>query len=330
MAELKIAVRLDSINGVRANAASLRKALTLVASMGASSVELCGRRLVDVSELSDTGVRTLRKILDDLNLQIASIRFPTQHGFDRIEDLDRRIDATKMAMRTAYRLGSPLVVNQIGPVPRPPQSKSSAGSLPRISASMIAGELPPPGLTVEQAAAWASSISSAANASSSLGENSPAGSSPHCTTVDPRWDTMRAVLDDLGRYGAKIGAFFAAETGTEPGAHLAELIDTSAESYIAVALNPGQLIINRFSVTEAVASLGDRIRIVNAVDGVLDLSAGRGIAVPVGQGTADFPSLIGQLEDIPYRGPFVVGRANMPEENAIQELAQSVRYLRSL
>ncbi|TWT95073.1 sugar phosphate isomerase/epimerase family protein [Neorhodopirellula pilleata] len=323
MAELKIAVRLDSIHGVRANAVSLRKALTLVASMGASGVELCGRRLIDVSELSDTGVRTLRKILDDLNLQIVSIRFPTRHGFDRIEDLDRRVDATKMAMRTAYRLGAPLVVNQIGPVPRPPQRKESSASSPRISGSMISGQMPPEGLSVEQAAAWAASIQS--------GGRTPSGASPkNDEPVDPRWNTMRAVLEDLGRYGAKVGAFFAAETGTEPGEYLAELVDTSAESYVAVALNPGQLIINRFSVPAAVRALGDRIRIVNAVDGVLDLSAGRGIAVPVGQGTADFPSLIGQLEDIPYRGPFVVGRADMPEDNAIGELAQSVQYLKSL
>ena len=51
---------------------------------------------------------------------------------------------------------------------------------------------------------------------------------------------------------------------------------------------------------------------------------------PVGQGTADFPSLIGQLEDIPYRGPFVVGRPQMNEETATAELAQSVSYLRNL
>lgn len=330
MAELKTAVRLDCIGGVRANAASLRKALLTVASMGATSVELCGRRLVDVSQLSDTGVRTLRKMLDDLNLQIASIRFPTRYGFDRVEDLDQRIDATKVAMSTAYRLGAPLVVNQIGPVPKPPVRRQGVtsparghdtsvqfDSVSRLGRMPISGEMPPAGMSVEQAAQWARS-------SQSSDLDSGEGS------TDPRWDIMRSVLDDLGRYGAKVGAFFAAETGTEPGAYLAELIDTSAESYIAVALNPGQLIINRFSVPEAVSALGDRIRIVNAVDGVLDLSAGRGVAVPVGQGTADFPALIGQLEDIPYRGPFVVGRPQMDDETATAELAQSVSYLRNL
>ncbi|SMP53941.1 Xylose isomerase-like TIM barrel [Neorhodopirellula lusitana] len=337
MAEISIAVRLDSIPGVRPNAASLRRALSQARAMGASSVEICGRGLIDVSELSDTGVRTLRKILDDLSLQVASIRFPTLHGFDRVEDLDRRIDATKQAMRTAYRLGAPLVVNQIGPVPKPPQSTQSSGSASG-SSPMVVGEMPPEGLSMEQAAAWASSMARASGLGASgavdTGTNGagPRGGSRSggAEAVDPRWDTMRSVLEDLGRFGARVGAFFAAETGTEPGEYLAKLIDTSAESYIAVALNPGQLIINRHSVSDAIAALGDRIRIVNAVDGVVDLSAGRGVAVPVGQGTADFPSLLGQLEDIPYRGPFVVGRPEMPAATAVNELVQSVNYLKNL
>lgn len=320
MAELKIAVRVDSIGGVNPSAASLRRALSWVASHGASSVELCGRKLLNVSELSDTGVRTLRKMLDDLNLQICSIRFPTRHGFDRLENLEQRIDATKAAMRAAYRLGAPLVVNQIGSVPPPPRAGGSASG----SSIGVAGAELPEGLSLAEAQAWVAGIS--ARQAGGAG----AGSAEQAAPVDPRWHTMREVLDDLGRYGARVGSFFAAETGTEPGEYLARLIDMSSESYIAVALNPGQLIINRHSVADAVTALGERIRIVNAVDGVLDLAAGRGIAVPVGQGTTDFPSLIGRLEDIPYRGPFVVGRSEMSPETSHQEIAQSVEYLRNL
>ena len=145
-------------------------------------------------------------------------------------------------MRTAYRLGSPLVVNQIGPVPKPPSRQqtgnSSSHQCVRLSPGWfrvvhraqipISGEMPPEGMSVEQAAQWALS-------------GQTAGADGNSGATDPRWDIMRSVLDDLGRYGAKVGAFFAAETGTEPGAHLAELIDTSAEAYVAVALNPGTI-----------------------------------------------------------------------------------------
>ena len=134
------------------------------------------------------------------------------------------------------------------------------------------------------------------------------------------------MLDDLGRYGAKIGAFLAAETGAEPGEKLAKILDSSADAFIAVALNPGQLIINRHNVRDAIAGLKERIQIVCAIDGVLDLAAGRGLSVPLGQGTADFPELIGLLEDIQYRGRYVVGRP----DSTTQELQQGIDYLKNL
>lgn len=334
MAEIKMGVRVDSLGEPMRSAASLRRTLSWVAATGATSVELCGRQLLDGSQLSDTAVRTVRKILDDLNLQVASIRLPTRFGFDHLPGLDRRVDATKDAMRAAYRLGAPLVVNQIGPVPPPPRVGGAARSAPSpggragsLEATVITSALPPEGLTVAEAQAWIAGASSRGNAAAS---GNPGLFDSESESVDPRWETMREVLDDLGRFGARVGAFFAAETGTEPGEHLARLIDTSSESYVAVALNPGQLIINRHSVSDAITALGDRIRIVNAVDGVLDLSAGRGIAVPVGQGTADFPSLLGQLEDIPYRGPFVVGRSEMPAATARQEIAATIEYFRNM
>jgi sugar phosphate isomerase/epimerase len=145
-------------------------------------------------------------------------------------------------------------------------------------------------------------------------------------TADPRWTSLQQVMGDLGRYGTRVGAFFAAETGSEPGETLAKLLDSAEDAFVAVALNPGQLIVNRHSVSEAINALKQRIQLVYAVDGVLDLAAGRGISVPLGQGTADFPELIGQLENVQYRGRYLVGR---PGSN-LEEVRQGVQYLRNL
>ena len=56
--------------------------------------------------MSETGLRQLRKMLDDLNLKVAALRFQTRRGYDSLDDLDRRIDATKDTMKLAYRLRS--------------------------------------------------------------------------------------------------------------------------------------------------------------------------------------------------------------------------------
>ncbi|TWU22413.1 Xylose isomerase-like TIM barrel [Novipirellula galeiformis] len=262
MAEVKVAVRIDNLR------APLRKSLQLVSAMGARAVEIDARNGIRPSELSDTGLRQLRKMLDDLDLRVASVRFPTRRGYDTPQDLDRRIEATKAAMQFAYRVGAPVVVNQIGMIP---EEKD-----------------------------------------------------------DPRYITLQSVMEDLGSYGTRIGAMFAAETGTESGETMAELLNASEDSYVAAAFNPGQLIINRHSPRDAIKALGNRIQLVCAVDGVIDLAAGRGLSVPLGQGTADFPELLGMLEDFQFRGPFVVGRREMAAETVLEELTQGVAYLRNL
>lgn len=257
MAELNLAVRLDALK------MPLRKALETASRIGASAVELDARNQIHPSQLSDTGLRQLRKILDDLNLKVGSLRFQTRRGYDNAQDLDRRVEATKSTMQLAYKLGCPVVVNSIGTIPE---------------------------------------------------------------EEDPRRASLQSVLDDLGRFGTRIGAFLAAETGSNSGETLAKILDSSPDAFVAVALNPGQLIINRFDVREAVLALKDRIQLVCAVDGVIDLAAGRGISVRLGQGTADFPELIGLLEDIQYRGRYVVGR----NDSTIDELQQGLDYLRNL
>ncbi len=248
-------------------AAGLRKSIASAAQIGGRAVQIDARRDIRPSELSATGVRQLRKMLDDCNLRVSSIRFQTRRGYDIADDLSRRIDATKEAMSMAYRLGANLVVNQIGNIP------DSADDL--------------------------------------------------------RYQTLAAVMSDLGRFGAHVGAFLAAETGTEDGQKLETLLGNDDGAYVAVALNPGKLVVNRFNVQEAIKILGARSRTVIAVDGVIDLAAGRGITVPVGQGTADFPAILAALEDFQYAGDFVVGD-DEPTTRSLAAAAETIEYLRNL
>ncbi len=263
MAELKLAVRIDSLQ------MPLQKSLEMAAKLGATSVELNARNgpaanAINPSSLSDTGLRRIHKMLDDLNLKVAALRFPTRRGYDHLQDLDRRVEATKAAMTFAYQLQAPVVINGLGAIPE--------------------------------------------------------------SHEDPRYETLKAVVDDLGRHGARVGAFFAAETGAEPGSRLIELLETSTDGFLGVALNPGQWIINQVPIAESMTDVSSRVLAVCAVDGVVDLAAGRGISVPLGEGTADFPQILGILEENQYRGPFIVGR----DGSAFDELDQGLQYLRGL
>lgn len=111
MPRLKIAVQLASLKQ------PFRRALQTAARLGASAVELDARSEARPEQLSETGLRDLRRRLDEFDLGISAISFRTRRGYDTLEDLDRRVDATKQALTMAARLRVPVVVNQVGRVP---------------------------------------------------------------------------------------------------------------------------------------------------------------------------------------------------------------------
>lgn len=260
MPELKIGIQLASLRQ------PLKQALHTAATLGASAVEVDARGELRPGELGDTGLRHIRKLLNDLGLGVCSVRFQTRRGYDVAEDLDRRITATKDALRLAHDLGSPWVVNSIG----------------------------------------------------------FAGAGPEA----PGWPLMAEALADIGRASQQLGATLLAETGTESGADLSQLIAALPEGSIGVDLNPGNLIVNGFRADEAVAALGQHIFHVHAHDAVRDTARGRGLEVQLGRGSADFPALLGALEERGYRGYFTIERT--VGDDPLTEVAQAVKYLRRL
>ena len=148
------------------------------------------------------------------------------------------------------------------------------------------------------------------------------------TCEGPEWDMLIDVLSQLGKYSQRAGAFLAAETGSESSEVLAKLLAALPEGSIGVTLNPGNLIVNSFSASEALTHLGQNIMYVRAKDGVRDLAQGRGLEVPLGRGSVDFPEIIGRLEEFGYRGFFTVLRENSTDP--VNEIAMSVEYLKNI
>jgi sugar phosphate isomerase/epimerase len=260
MPPLNIAVQLRSLR------MPFRQALLAAKRLGAAAVEVDARGEINPRELSQTGLRQLRKQFDDLSLRVAAVGFRTRRGYDVADELQQRLEATKDAMRFAHALGAPLVVNQVGRVPDKPEGRA--------------------------------------------------------------WQSLLEVLADLGAYGQHIGALLAAETGSESGADLARLSAALPAGAMVVALNPGNLIINGFAPLDAVAALGGEIAYVRAKDGVRDLAQGRGVEVPLGRGAADFPALMGALEEHSYRGAWCIERERC--DDPMSEIGAAVNFLRSL
>jgi sugar phosphate isomerase/epimerase len=205
-------------------------------------------------------------LLDDAGLVVCAVSFITRRGYNDMDELDRRIAATKDAMRMAYELRSPIVVNRIGRVP--------------------------------------------------------------ADAEDPSWKLLIETLTDLGRHSDRAGATLCARTGSEEGERLVKLIDALPTGSLGVDYDPASLIVAGYSPRDSLAALASHVRHVHARDAVRDPLAGRGVETPLGRGLADFPELLGLLENVNYRGWFTVERQH--SDDPAKELASAIEYLRNL
>jgi sugar phosphate isomerase/epimerase len=258
--QIKLGVELASLK------LPLKQALLTAAELGAAAVEIDARRELRPEDLSQTGVRHVRKMLEDLNLRACAVSFRTRRGYHVVENLEARVDATKRAMRLAYDLGASVVVNHIGRVPPPSETNATS--------------------------------------------------------------TMVEALSDLGRYGQRVGALLAAETGTESGEELARLISRLPPGALGIDFNAANLIKNGHSPRAAMEALAPHVLHIHATDATRDLALGQGIEVALGQGNAEFPELLGILEEHQYRGYITVARRD--SDDPVGAVRQGLEFLRNL
>lgn len=162
-----------------------------------------------------------------------------------------------------------------------------------------------------------------------LGANVVVNSAGHIDTaeISPSREILRGVLSDLGKYSQRVGAMLALETGAESLTTLGQLVDSLPQASVGIALNPGNLIVNGFSLDD-LPSVAQHVMLVHAKDGLPDRARGRGTQVPLGQGLAEFPRIMACLAEHSYRGCYIVERDMASDP--ISEFGASIKYLKSL
>jgi sugar phosphate isomerase/epimerase len=274
---LKIAVQTTCL------AQPLRQALHTAARVQADGVQIDLRQELPPAELSDTALRQVRKLLDDLNLRVGSTAFPTRRGYANPEDLDRRIEATVEAMRASSRLNARVLLITLGPIPdpEPPTSEPTFG---------------------------------VARSETTQGLESR--------------ETLVEALTALAMQANRHGVQLALQCPTVHPADFKSLLEELPEGLVGADLSPADLILNGQDPRRYAETLGPRILHTFANDAVRGLGGAAGNDVELGRGTADFPELLGILEEYDYRNWITVQRrsARRPAE----DIADAIHFLRSL
>lgn len=94
-----------------------RDSLKIAHSLGVDGVEVDGRYGLSPDEVSSSGLRQIRKWLDDFGLRVSAVSFPTRRGYGDSAALEARVTATKAAMQLAYDLGAKLLTIHVGEIP---------------------------------------------------------------------------------------------------------------------------------------------------------------------------------------------------------------------
>lgn len=119
---------------------------------------------------------------------------------------------------------------------------------------------------------------------------------------DPRRTLLVEVLTDLGAWGQRAGAVFAAEVGRAGPGDVLALLDELPDGAIGCHLVTGAALVHGHDPVAAVHALGHRIVHVHATDAIAGAYAGRGRSVVLGTGQVGLPEVLAALDEQGYRG----------------------------
>ena len=142
---------------------------------------------------------------------------------------------------------------------------------------------------------------------------------------DPRFSLLTDALLTLGQHGDRVGATLALETGQEDPETLDAYLGKMNTGGLAVAFNPGFLLVHGRDPYGAARLLRSRIVCVHATD------ARRGLSprlVAVGRGDLDWLEMIAVFAEIEYRGFLTIDVE--PGPNAANDATAGVAFLKRL
>jgi L-ribulose-5-phosphate 3-epimerase len=144
----------------------------------------------------------------------------------------------------------------------------------------------------------------------------------------PRGARLRDSLLTVGRFGDRVGARLALETGLESGAALASFLRDLDTGGLGANLDPANLLEHGFDPYDSGRALQGRILHSHAKDVRRCSSSQAAREVPLGQGDIDWVKYVGVLEEVGYRGWLIVECES--GANRLSDVAEGVAFLRRL
>jgi sugar phosphate isomerase/epimerase len=261
---------------------------------------------LDLTELSDTGRREFRRLLEAQAQQLVGLRHDVGNkGIGPGADVDRELSQLRRVMEAAKGLGTPLVCVDVGPLPAPAVTETPK---PTVTPAMAGLILLPDGNAPETRPQTATR---------------PASSPPDPGVVSE----VDAALVEVGRLADRVGVVLALRSELSSLAALERALRAADCPWFGVDLDPAAVLGDEWELDETFSRLGPHVRHVRARDALRGAER-RTKPAPIGRGGTDWAQLLANLRDADYQGWVTVDPTDLSDRAAAA--TQAATFLRSL
>jgi sugar phosphate isomerase/epimerase len=148
---------------------------------------------------------------------------------------------------------------------------------------------------------------------------------------DPLFPDVVKAVREIAEYLQNLGLEFWFETGQETPVTMLRLIRSVGTANLGINLDPANLILyGKANPIDALDVFGTYVRNVHAKDGLYPTDPMcLGNETKLGQGRVRFPELSRRLDQLGFKGEFIIEREISGEEQ-VKDIKEAIRYLEAL
>lgn len=266
-------------------------------------LRLNARTEVRAGEFTDTGLRQLRLLVEERQLRVAGLFFPTRRELCDPVHLDERLSGIRAAVPMVRKLGATDLLLRIGRIPDP------------TDVTLVVGTAGPSNESVDSLRNPFSFAPKSA---------SPTVSGP---TPAEQYQTMCSVLNDLAAESGRDGVTLQLMVNPLPPDRGQRLLQTVSSGPVRLVFDPAACVMAGQSPVGVYRSLYSDVGYIRGRDASLNSDAG-GVEVAVGQGTVDWTELLATVSESGYDGWMCIERTG--GDSRADDVRRSCEQLRPL
>jgi len=282
----------------------LRLAIRLAAGQQVQGLRLNARTEVRAADFSDSALRQLRHHVEEHQLKVAGLYYPSRHAIADAESLEQRLEGIRAACGIARKLGTSEVIIRVGRIPDPSQAAPEPS--PNMPSNDNVDSLLFP-------------FSFAPSAFSAGGTRQPSPAD--------HFSQLCEILNDLAghasRYGAALQLIIA---GCDPD-RVRQLLSRIQAGPVGLVFDPGACIMSAANPVAFYRSTWQNVGYIRLRDAQKDVDGG-GIETSFGDGAVDWLELAAVLVEANPDAWMCLERTGGDQRAA--DVADAVRRFRSL